>query len=294
MWFVSPTNQEPRLAEKGEKGERAEIRLEVKLIADVGIIGKPNAGKSTLLAASSRARPKVADYPFTTTDPVLGVVEMYRDQFTMVEIPGLIEGAHLGIGLGTRFLRHAERTRVFIHLLDGLSETPLGDWQATMEELRLYRADMAERLQITAVTKLDVTEVREKELKLREELRGLGRPVFFISAATGEGVPELLGKTLEILQGLPPREAPRDQEEVLVIPPKEVVAEKPRVERDGEIFVVHSAQAERLAARVDLEDYRVRVQLLRELTRLGVVKALERAGVKHGDFIRLGGMELEW
>jgi len=282
------------LAEKGEKGDRAEIRLEVKLIADIGIIGKPNAGKSTLLAACSRARPTVADYPFTTTDPVLGVVEIHRDQFTVVEIPGLIEGAHLGIGLGTRFLRHAERTRVFIHLLDGLSENPLGDWQATMEELWLYRADMAERPQIVAVTKLDVTEVREKEPKLQEELQGLGCPVFFISAATGEGVPELLGKTLETLRGLPLREARRAPEEVPVIRPKGEVAEKPRVERDGEIFVVHSARAERLAARVDLEDYRVRVQLLRELTKLGVVKALERAGVKRGDFIRLGELELEW
>jgi GTP-binding protein len=236
----------------------------------------------------------VADYPFTTTDPVLGVVEMHRDQFTLVEIPGLIEGAHLGVGLGTRFLRHAERTQVFIHLLDGLSETPLGDWQATMEELRLYEAGMAERPQIVAVTKLDVTEVREKQPLLQEELQGRGCPVFFISAATGEAVAELLGKALETLRSLPPRETESGREQVPVLSPVATAVEKPRVERDGEVFVVHSPRAERLAARVDLEDYRVRVQLLRELTKLGVVKALERAGVKRGDFIRLGELELEW
>jgi GTP-binding protein len=266
--------------------------LEVKLIADVGIIGKPNAGKSTLLATCSRARPKVADYPFTTVAPVLGVVETRREQFVMVDIPGLLEGAHKGVGLGTRFLRHAERTRAFVHLLDGLSSDLRGDFDQTIQELRLYNTDMGDRPQVVVVNKLDVTEVRERQEQIKEELVGHG-DVSFISAATGEGVQDLLGKVLGVLGSLPrPQVGGEKTSEWRAEDRRE--ARRPTVTRDGDVLVVDAPWAQRIVERVDLDDYRVRLQLLRELTRVGVVKALEAAGIARGDFVRFGDIELEW
>lgn len=287
--FVSPTNQEPLLAEKGERGEDVEIRLDMKLLADVGIIGKPNAGKSTLLAACSRAHPKIADYPFTTTEPVLGVVETRDRQFTLVEIPGLIEGAHEGVGLGIRFLRHAERTRVVVHLLDGLSQDPYRDYQEIHEEVRQYQPAMAERPQVIAVNKVDITEVRERVEEIRASLERVGRPVFFISAARGEGVHELLGTLLHMLES-----APRPRREGIVASPRRRVRDRVRVERRDGQFIVESARALRIVERVDMDDYRVRLQLLREFRRLGVARALEAAGIKQGDVIRVGDKELRW
>lgn len=287
--FVSSTNQEPLLAEKGERGEDVEVRLEMKLLADVGIIGKPNAGKSTLLAACSRAHPKIADYPFTTTEPVIGVVETRDRQFTLVEIPGLIEGAHEGVGLGIRFLRHAERTRVLVHLLDGLSQDPYRDYHEIHEEVRQYKPAMAERPQLIAVNKVDITEVRERVGEVRASLERVGRPVFFISAATGEGVHELLGTLLHMLES-----APRPRREGIVASPRRPVRDRVRVERRDGQFIVESARAMRIVERVDMDDYRVRLQLLREFRRLGVARALEAAGIKQGDVIRVGDKELRW
>ena len=291
--FVSPTNQEPRLAERGEEGEVARLLLEVKLIADVGFIGCPNAGKSTLLAACSRARPKIADYPFTTVEPVLGIVSVGGRTFTAVEIPGLLEGAHRGVGLGHRFLRHAERTRVFIHLVDGLVGDPLRAFWQTVEEMRLYLPSMAERPQLLAVNKVDITEVRERLQETRAALEPTGCPLFFISAATGEGVRELMRKALEVLDSLPPVETTDEDSTLPVVRPRRK-RERVAVERQDGVFAVHFSRAERLAARVDVDDHRVRMQLMNELRRMGVVRALEAAGVKQGDTVRLGRIELEW
>ncbi|MCG2768375.1 MAG: GTPase ObgE, partial [Anaerolineae bacterium] len=172
--FVSSTNQAPRIAEKGEPGQERWIRLEMKLIADVGIIGMPNAGKSTLLAAVSAARPKIADYPFTTLQPNLGVVEVDNRVMVMADIPGLIEGAHTGAGLGHQFLRHVERTRVLIHLLDGNSEQPLDDMQKINSELEIYKTILSRKPQIVVLNKLDLTHCRERWPEIKREVESQG------------------------------------------------------------------------------------------------------------------------
>ena len=219
--FATPTNQAPRIAEKGKPGEEWQLRLDLKLLADVGIIGCPNAGKSTLLGSVSQASPKVADYAFTTTEPVLGVVELGYRSFVLAEIPGLIEGAHQGRGLGHDFLRHVERTSVLIHLLDGGAEHPLSDLKKTNEELRLFNPALSEKPQLVAVNKIDLPSVRVRLPELRRMLREVDPPVYFISAATGEGIAEMMNKTAELLQqGLPPAEA--EAAEFKVFRPKPV------------------------------------------------------------------------
>ena len=192
--FVSAVNQEPVLAEKGEAGEEVSLLLELKLLADVGLVGQPNAGKSSLLSQCTAATPKVAPYPFTTTEPVLGVVSTRERDFVMMEVPGLIEGAHQGTGLGHEFLRHAERARLLLHLVDGGTEDPLGDWMRVNEELETFSPSLREKQQFIVVNKVDIPEVRERERTLKIELLASGLPVFLVSAVTGEGVEFLLEK----------------------------------------------------------------------------------------------------
>lgn len=197
--FVTSTNQAPRTAEKGKPGEEGWLQLDLKLIADVGIVGYPNAGKSTLLSKVSRARPKIADYPFTTTEPVLGVVDIGYRGFVLADIPGIIEGAHQGKGLGLDFLRHIERTKVLIHLVNGNSENPLLELKNVEAELELYEPTLKDRPRVVAVNKIDLPEVRSRLPQLEQEFKSLGVPVYYISAATGEGVRELMMKALELL-----------------------------------------------------------------------------------------------
>lgn len=197
--FATATNQAPRVAQDGESGEEAWLLLDLKLIADVGLVGCPNAGKSTLLSSVTRARPKIADYPFTTLEPMLGVVEVGHATFVMADIPGLIEGAHEGHGLGLDFLRHVERTKVLIQVVDGGADDPLSDVRGVEEELRLYQAGLETKTRLVALNKVDLPDVREQAEKLKKELAGLGMPVFVVSAATGEGVDELMKATLDIL-----------------------------------------------------------------------------------------------
>lgn len=197
--FATPTNQAPRTAEKGKPGEEGWLQLALKLIADVGIVGYPNAGKSTLLSKVSRARPKIADYPFTTTEPVLGVVDIGYRGFVLADIPGIIEGAHQGKGLGLDFLRHTERTKVLIHLVNGSSENPLLEFKNVEAELESYEPTLKDRPRVVAVNKIDLPEVRSRLPLLEQEFKSLGVPVYYISAATGEGVQELMMKALELL-----------------------------------------------------------------------------------------------
>ena len=197
--FATPTNQAPRISEEGKPGEEVHLLLDLKLIADVGIIGCPNAGKSTLLGAVSKARPKIADYPFTTLEPFLGIVEIGYESLVLADIPGLIEGAHHGLGLGLEFLRHIERTRVLIQLVDGSADNPLSDLRNVENELVLYEASLKEKMRIIAVNKVDLPEVQNRLPQLRRQFRRLGIPVYFISAATGEGVWELMGKAMEMI-----------------------------------------------------------------------------------------------
>ncbi len=197
--FASPTDQAPRTAEKGKPAEEATLVLDLKLIADAGVVGYPNAGKSTLVSTVSRARPKVGDYPFTTLEPVLGVVELGFRSFVIADIPGIIEGAHRGLGLGLDFLRHIERTKVLIQLIDGSSETALVDLRTIEGELVAYESGLQDKPRIIAVNKIDLPEVRSRLPQLKEEFKKVGVPIFFISAATGEGVEEVMKKVLELV-----------------------------------------------------------------------------------------------
>ncbi len=204
--FTTSTHQAPRIAELGQPGEEYELELELKLIADVGLIGFPNAGKSTLLAASSAARPKIANYPFTTLSPNLGVAQVGDQTFVIADIPGLIEGAHAGVGLGHDFLRHVERTRVLVHVLDAAGvegRDPLSDFEQINEELRLYQPELAERPQVVALNKQDLPEARTNLARLKRKLPVDKQMIFAISAATGEGVPPLLQRVAALLRELP-------------------------------------------------------------------------------------------
>lgn len=291
--FATATYQAPDYAQRGQPAEEKTLLLELKLLADVGLVGYPNVGKSTLLASISSARPKIADYPFTTLEPGLGVVDLGYRTFVAADIPGLIEGAHLGKGLGIDFLAHIERTKVLIHLVDGASADPELDLEKVNAELRLYEASLAEKPQIIAVNKVDLTDVRDRVPEIKRKLEGKGSPVFFISAATKEGVKELLDKAAAVLDEVA-QAVPEAAPEVKVFRPR------PRgqgftIARDDEgVLVVSGAVTERLVAMADVENLESRRQLKRRLSRLGVTKALTRAGVKPGEQVRFGKAVMEW
>lgn len=194
--FATPTNRAPRYAEKGEKGEQKYLRLELKLLADVGLVGYPNVGKSTLLSKITSARPKIASYPFTTLIPNLGVVEREGERaFVVADIPGLIEGAQKGAGLGLRFLRHIERTRLIIHLLDASqneSRNPIKDFNSINKELEAYDSSLAQKTQIIALNKIDIPSVRERAAEFEKEFEKIGKKLYLISAKTGEGIDLLI------------------------------------------------------------------------------------------------------
>jgi len=297
--FATPTNQEPVLAQRGEKGEKVVLFLELKLLADVGLLAKPNAGKSTLISMCSAAKAKVADYPFTTVEPVLGVVNMGNNDFVMMEVPGLLEGAHDGIGLGHEFLRHAERARLYVHMLDGLSEDPVEDYRMINQELEQFNPEMAAKPQLVVVNKLDVTEVREYQEMLTEQLLDAigdkGSSVHFISAATGEGVDTLLGNIIGALA-----ELPKEEIDASLLPepmhsrPQRSAGREAVWRASNGVFVVESEMMERLTAMADTRDQRVLLQLWREMRKTSLADRLIDAGIEAGDTIRFGKVELTW
>ncbi len=291
--FVSSTNQAPQIAQSGELGEEKSLILELRLIADVGVIGYPNVGKSTLLAKTSAAKPKIASYPFTTLEPALGVAEVGWHRLVLAEIPGLVDGAHLGRGLGHDFLRHITRTKVLIHLLDGTSVSPLEDMMKVNAELSLFDSALAKKPQVIAVNKIDLPEVRARLDGLEKELRNTGAEACFVSAATGEGVPGLIGKVAEMLQSVAAPAGLRTEV------PKKVFRPQPRdtgpsVRKEGDTFVVEAPELERLMTKSDTSSFQVRGQLMKRLSRRGITRALEKAGIKPGDKVRCGSLEWEW
>lgn len=292
--FATSTNQSPRIATNGEPGDERELLLELKLIADVGLVGKPNAGKSTFLAATTAARPKIADYPFTTLQPNLGVVDLGpNDGFVLADIPGLIEGASEGVGLGHEFLRHIERTRVLIHLVDGLSLDPLGDYRTICAELAAFGHGLDTKPQIVCFNKIDLPDAQEKWPAFEKALQAEGVEVHAISAATQRGTREILYRALQVLRELPPP----------IIEP--APAAIPILRPDGPAFSIRRAPdaawhiegaAVELAARrsrFDSEEALIRFH--RTLEKLGVIDALRKAGVQEGDTVWIGAdYELEW
>ncbi len=292
--FASSTNQAPRIAQGGETGEEKSIILELRLIADVGIIGYPNVGKSSLLAAASAAKPKIASYPFTTLEPVLGVVLIDHRSFVMAEIPGLIAGASLGRGLGHDFLRHVVRTKVLIHLLDGGSASPVEDMVQVNNELALFDSALAQKPQLVAVNKVDLPDVRVRIKEMKEGFSHAGIAAHFVSATTGEGVDELMAEALAMLGQATAPERPAERAPGKVFRPRPRVAGV-SVQQEGDVFVVLAPELERIVSGTDKTDPEARRQLLGQLTKTNKVsRALGKAGVRPGDKVRCGSFEWRW
>jgi GTP-binding protein len=289
--FATSTNQAPRIAQRGQKGEEVKLVLDLKLLSDVGILGVPNAGKSTLLAGVSAAHPKIASYPFTTVEPVLGVVDMEYTTFVVAEIPGLIEGAHLGVGLGHDFLRHAERARMFVHLLDGTRLDPSEDMDVINRELAQFREDIGAKPQVVAVNKIDLPDVARRTAELRELLTARRIEPFFISAATGEGVQPLLERIAQELARLLEEEQPPPS--LPVVRPRPLSA-RFSVSVSNDVYRVSGERLEAFAEMMPLDQEEGRAEFWRRLTRWGVVAALKRAGIQPGARVRLGRTEVEW
>ncbi|MEC8986793.1 MAG: GTPase ObgE [Chloroflexota bacterium] len=295
--YSSSTSQYPVIAQAGEEGLKTSLRLELKLIADVGIIGVPNAGKSSLITFLTAARPKIANYPFTTIDPVLGIVEHRDKDFVMVDIPGLIEGAHEGIGLGHEFLRHIERTRVLIHLVDGTSENPSEDFHKINKELALFNEALIGKPQILAINKVDLDEVSVLAEDIRDSMGEDAWKFHIISAVSGEGVGSMMDEVVQVLSDqpsvIPPNLSVDLQEtDIPVIRPEPRRRGVSIYQEDG-VYVVQAPGVERIAQRIDYEDWLARMQFYKHMQKTGVVKALEDAGISEGDTVRIGDIEWE-
>ena len=290
--FASPTNRFPLLAQAGGPAEEVALWLELKVLADVGIVGAPNAGKSSLLAAATRARPKVADYPFTTLEPVIGICEHKGASAVLVDIPGLIEGAHEGAGLGHEFLRHAERARVLLHVIDGSLERGYRAWQEINGELEQFPGPLADKTQIVAINKIDIAGVGERAARLRLRLEREGATVLPVSAATGEGVSSLLDHVIDTVGRLKEDQASDSPASLPVVRP--APRERPTVRRVNGAYVVEMSSAARIAEMVDASSWPARNQLMKQLRRMGVMTALEREGVEPGDTVRVGKIEWKW
>jgi len=290
--FASPTHQAPRTAEHGEPFQERWLRLELRLIADVGIIGVPNAGKSTLLSVVSAAHPKIADYPFTTLQPNLGVVQVDETQsFVLADLPGLIEGASEGAGLGHQFLRHVERTRLLIHLLDGAAPDPLADYAAINHELAEFSERLAAKPQIVVLNKMDLPDAQAWWPLVQEAMREREVETHAISAATGEGVQALMQRALGLLRSLPPEE-PRIETPAVFRPA--VREDTFTIEREAGGWRVRGVRIERVAAMTPFVVPEAAARFQRQLRAMGVEQALIEAGVQAGDMVRIGDRELEW
>ena len=304
--FATATHQAPREAQNGEPGEERWLSLELRLIADVGLVGYPNAGKSTLLSVVTAAEPKIADYPFTTLSPNLGVVAVGQpgsgDEFSFVlaDIPGLIEGAAQGVGLGHEFLRHVQRTRLLIHMLDGASfeRDPWQDFEAINRELREYDEHLATRPQIIALNKIDLPEAQERWPALKAQAEAAGYPAFAISAVTHQGVDELIQFTARRLEEIQREEA--EQAAAQSIPDMEGTVLRPQPEdaftvtKEQGVYVVRGKRVERTVSMTNQESEESMDRLQVTLAKMGVTRALEDAGVKVGDRVRFGKVELYW
>jgi GTPase len=291
--FATSRNQVPRTAEKGEPNQEKHLKLELKLIADIGLIGVPNAGKSTLISVLTNAQPKIAPYPFTTLEPNLGVAEIdINTTVVLADIPGLIEGAAQGAGLGHDFLRHVQRTRVLIHLLDGLSEDPIADYSQINSELALFDPNLAKKPQIVALNKIDQPDVQERLGELQKKFKKLGLDIMTISALARTNTRELLINAYQKLEETPPLE------EVELPLPVYKPKEDPRefqVTREGTNEWRVSGVAIQRAASMTYWQHDGSVRRFQKIMEtLGVEDALRKAGVQEGDTVAIGEFELEW
>ncbi len=289
--FASSIQKAPSFAEKGEPGEEKWLKMELKLLADVGLVGFPNAGKSTLISRISAARPKIADYPFTTLAPNLGVVETKnRSSFVVADIPGIIDGAHRGAGLGLNFLRHIERNRIFWFVLDA-AETDgrnvVADFKALRHELGLYKEELLERPFFIVANKMDISGAYEKARDLKASH---GDHVFCISAVTGAGIEELVEETFKLLQSLPPEESVIEEEMIVAYeeePPFEIQFE-------AGVYEVRGKRIDKLVAMTDLNNQEAVERFQRTIQYMGLEDALKKRGIKNGDTVRISKWEFEY
>ena len=291
--FKSSSHQAPRYAEKGEPGEEHWLVLELKLIADVGIVGVPNAGKSTLLSVISNARPKIADYPFTTLEPNLGVVRLDDAELVAADIPGLIEGAHMGVGLGHAFLRHVQRTRLLVHLLDGAGSDPIADFSQINSELALYDERLGSKPQIVVFTKMDLPQAQERWPEIEAALKARGIEPMAISAATQQGIRALIQRMFQVMAELPEPEALYKVETPLYQLPEQEIPFTIEHEAEG-IYRISGRRIERAAAMTYWDNEEAILRFQNILETLGISEALLNAGIEVGDTVFIDDFELEW
>ena len=294
--FATSTRQAPRFAQDGEKGEEKELILELKLLADVGLIGFPNVGKSTFLSMTTSATPKIADYHFTTLEPNLGVVKTeYGDSFVIADIPGIIEGASEGTGLGLQFLRHIERTRLLLHVIDvsgSEGRNPVQDFNTINEELKKYSEKLSERTQIIVANKVDILQDENLYKELEKTAKEHNMEIFKISAATGDGIPELLKHVSEILKTLPKEDLiETENEKVYTLDNKD---DEYTIEKEDGKFVIKGEAVERIMRRVNIEDNESLYYFQKSLDNLGVNERLKKMGIQEGDIVKIDDYELEW
>jgi GTP-binding protein len=290
--FATSTNQTPNYSQSGHAGEEVTLRLELRLLADVGLIGLPNAGKSTLLSRMSRAKPKIGAYPFTTLEPMLGVVDVDYDRFTMADLPGLVEGASEGYGLGFEFLKHIRRCRVLLHLVEAPSPDPVTDYELIETEIRAYDPALDEVQRVVAVTKadLDAAAAISSAAKLEQHL---GKAVEVVSAETGEGLDALARRLNELVKQERARAEAEGAAGVVVLRPQSV--ERFTVERVGDgRFVVEGRRPVEFVEMMNLEEEAALQEVYRRLDRWGISRALERAGIEPGDEVVFGAVSLRW
>lgn len=295
--FLSSTRQAPKFAEKGELGEELELFLELKLIADVGLVGLPNAGKSTLLSVISNARPEIADYPFTTLTPNLGVVDVdHESSMLFADIPGLIEGAAQGKGLGDEFLRHVERTAVLLHLIDAFSDDVVGDYKTIQVELETYRSNLAKKLQIVVLSKTDLILPEDVEVKRKLLSKAIpkGVQLFTISSQAHDGLKPLLYAVRSSVQTERARMALIAPVENLVPTLRLKDQSSWRVTREDEVFLVSGSKIERFAVRTDFENDEGVRRLRAIMQKQGIMHELRRQGVEPGSVVRIGGGSFEY
>ena len=294
--FKTAVHQAPRHAQRGEPGEERSIHLELRLIADVGLVGLPNAGKSTLLAALTAATPKIASYPFTTLEPNLGVMDLGIEDGrrpTIADVPGLIEGASSGAGLGHAFLRHVERTRILLHIVDGAARDPRWDHDVIRDELRAHDPALLEKPMLIAFNKIDLAAAREAWPTFQRESRSSGLDPLAISADTGEGLDELRAAVAALLPDAAGLTEPPEPAGV-VVHRLEAAGDGFVVAREEDVFRVSGKRIERLVAQTNFDNEESAVRFQRELIRSGIDAALRKAGIRPGNAVRIGGSELEW
>ncbi len=294
--FATSTRQAPRFAQDGEKGEEKELILELKLLADVGLIGFPNVGKSTFLSMTTSATPKIADYHFTTLEPNLGVVKTeYGDSFVIADIPGIIEGASEGTGLGLQFLRHIERTRLLLHVIDvsgSEGRNPVQDFNTINEELKKYSEKLSKRKQIIVANKVDILQDESLYKELEKTAKEHNMEIFKISAATGEGIPELLKHVSDVLKTLPKEDLiETENEKVYTLDNKD---DGYTIEKEDGKFVIKGEAVERIMRRVNIEDNESLYYFQKSLDNLGVNEKLKKMGIQEGDIVKIDDYELEW